>query len=193
MRKDYGEARNLLQEVFSEYIDTNKEIKIKNEIMENILEEYRDEGINITLFVKDTQIQDWKPREHFTKIYYGELKYIKEVIGLNQSEKNLLINMSEFLMWETNLLIDEESGVPLTQKELLSKLDVSKPNFIKLIKSLTEKRLILPISHNRKKYYIINPHIMYNGKKIDKFIADLFKMIGYVDGGTFKSKQKYNS
>ena len=57
--------------------------------MENILSEYGDEGLNISLFIKDCSISNWLPSEHFSKIYYDEIKYIKEQYYMAEYEETL--------------------------------------------------------------------------------------------------------
>lgn len=192
MKKNYNNARELLQEVFGNYINSNKELEVKDEIMKNILSEYGDEGLNISLFVKDCSISNWLPSEHFSKIYYDELKYVKDQYGLSSAEKNLLLSLAPYLMWETNLLVDEDSGQPLSQNELVDKLEINKTTMIRNVKGLYEKKLLCPFTYKKKKYFMINPYIMYNGKRIDKFIVDVFKLMGYINRTTFESDKKNN-
>ena len=190
MKKDYKKARDLLENVFGTYIDSNRELKIKDEIINNILSEYRDENMNISLFVKDCSVSDWQPKEHFSKIYYDEIKYIKNIYGITKGENNLLLSLSPYLMWETNLLVDEDSGSPLTQKEIIEKLGISKPTMINNMKGLYEKKIVCPITFKGNKYFIVNPYIMYSGKRIDKFIVDIFKIIGYINRGNYENIQR---
>lgn len=193
MKRDYENSRKLLQEVFGNCIDTNKELEVKDEIMKNILEEYKDKELNISLYVKDNSVSDWLPKEHFSKIYYEELKYIKEQYGLSSAEKNLLLSLSPYLMWETNLLVDEYTGEPLSQGELIEKLEINKTTLIRNIKGLYEKKLLCPFTYKRKKYYLINPYIMYNGKRIDKFIVKIFKVIGYINRTDYEADKRNNN
>lgn len=186
MRKNYDEARKLLQTFFGATMDTNSEIEIKENILEDVLRKYEDDGLSISVYVKDNSIKDWLPKEHFSKIYYDEINYIKDVYGLSKGEKNLLLSISPYLMWETNLLVDEESGKPLTQSELADKLDIHRTTITRNMQGLYDKKLILIIKNNNKKYILVNPYIMYSGKRIDKNIVDLFKNFGYVDRLTYK-------
>lgn len=192
MKKNYDNARELLQTMFGDTMDSNTELKIKDDILEEVVRKYQeqDEGLCISVFVKDTTIKDWLPKEHFSKIYYDEINYIKNIHGLPKGEKNLLLSMSPYLMWETNLLVDEESGNPLSQTELALKLDIHRSTISRNMIGLYEKKLILIINKDKKKYILINPYIMYSGKRIDKSIVSLFKNTGYVDRLTYESNSK---
>lgn len=190
MKKSYSNARELLQEVFGSYINSNKELEVKDKIMKDILNEYKDEGLNISLFVKDCSISNWLPSEHFSKVYYNEINYIKKIYGLTSGEKNLLLSLAPYLMWETNLLVDEDSGQPLSQNELVDKLEINKTTIIRNVKGLYDKKIICPFTYKKKKYFLINPYIMYNGKRIDKFIVDIFKTMGYINRTTYEGKER---
>lgn len=190
MKKDYSNARDLLQEVFGNYINSNKELEVKDEILKDILSEYSEEGLNISVYVKDSSISNWLPSENFSKIYYDEIKYIKTQFGLSSGEKNLLLSLAPYLMWETNLLVDEDSGLPLSQNELVEKLEMNKTTIIRNVKGLYEKKLLCYFMYKKKKYFLINPYIMYNGKRIDKFIVNIFKMMGYINRTTFEKENK---
>ena len=189
MKKNYDKARELLQVMFGDTMDSSTELKIKSEIMEEVRKHQSDE-LCISVFVKDTTIKDWLPKEHFSKIYYDEINYIKNTYGLSKGEKNLLLSMSPYLMWETNLLVDEDSGDPLSQTELALKLDVHRSTISRNMTGLYEKKLILIINKDKKKYIIINPFIMYSGKRIDVNIVNLFKNSGYIDRLTHECKSK---
>jgi tRNA splicing endonuclease len=150
MKKNYNNARELLQEVFGNYINSNKELEVKDEIMKNIISEYGDEGLNISLFVKDCSISNWLPSEHFSKIYYDELKYVKDQYGLSLAEKNLLLSLAPYLMWETNLLVDEDNGQPLSQNELIDKLEINKTTMIEMLKAYMKRNYYVHLHIKRK-------------------------------------------
>ena len=195
-KKNYSEARELLNEFFSDDLNTQNEMILKDEIMQFIHNNYKSneeyEHFNIGVRVDDNLVINWKPKEHFTKIFYEEIKYIKNIYGLSKGERNLLNSLSPFLLWETNLLVDDETGKPLNQQSLAKATGVDRTTIYRNIEGLIKKKIICVINKDTNKYYLVNPFVMYAGSKINKKIVKLFQIIGYVDRDTYE-KQKANN
>lgn len=163
------------------------EYEAQNMIMNKITEiknEFNLDGFNISSYVKDTSLSKWKcnpkcENDYFVKIFYNELKYAKETYGITKLEVSFLYEISEYLCWETNLLIDE-LGCPMNQKMLSSKTGMDRKKIYKCTKSLEEKKCLIRIWDGKDVYYIINPNLMFKGQNIKREIPQLFNIIGYI-------------
>lgn len=189
-RKEYTEARELLTNVFGNGLDSkDKSEEIKEKIMEfareNYQEDFEKDKITLSLWTKTTSNIKWKVGEDFVKVFFNEISYIEEVYGLDRKSKSLLYSLQEFLMYETNLLIDKK-GIPLTRAMLAEALDVRPETISKSMKGLVDLKIIMPIRQGKNVHYLMNPHIMFKGSDIDKKIIKLFEYAGYI------SRQQYN-
>lgn len=188
----YDEA-NLLkqQKILGMLLEDNlngiTEFEAQRMIMSKIMEvknEFNLDSFSISSYVKDTSLNKWKcnPKcesDYFVKIFYNEIKHAKEVYGLTRLETSFLYEISEFLCWETNLLIDDE-GSPMNQKMLMTKTGMDKKKVYQCVKSLEQKKCLIRIWDGNSVYYIINPHLMFKGQNIKSGIPKLFAMIGYI-------------
>lgn len=158
---------------------TTKDIKAQMEISDKIKEiNEKYDGLNYYVKVQDTTKLHWKPKEHFTKIFNYEIEHAKELYGLTKSEVLFLYSLSPYLMWELNLIVDDEN-TPLNQKTLSEKLQVERKTVQRNMKSLEEKKCAISIPIGKEIFYMINPCLMYCGRNINMVLPTLFYEIGY--------------
>lgn len=145
------------------------------------------DSLQLVLDVKDLDQQKWMNNEHFTKVFDFEVKHIQEYYSLSRGEKHFLLDLREFLMWQTNLLVDEEDN-PLTQKEIAGRLELNVRTVQRNMKSLEERCIIHKIELWNKVYYIVNPYLMFKGKDINIAIPKLFDELGYINSSMIDRK-----
>ena len=175
----YDNANILKQQRILSYLFQNDtpngvtEYEAQNIIMSRLLEvkeEFRLDDFSITSYVKDTSLTKWKSNpkcknDYFVKIFYNEIKYAKETYGVTNSEVSFLYEISEYLGWETNLLIDDD-GLPMNQKLLINKTGMDRKKVYRATKSLEDKKCLIRVWDGKDVYYIINPNLMFKGQMI---------------------------
>lgn len=163
-------------------INTQKEQEVRslisNFIIDKIKPNEKYEFVNTSLFIKDLQLKHWKPKEHFTKVFNDEIQHAKEEYGLTRSEVLFLYSLSPYLLWENNLLVDDEDN-PLNQKELAKLLDVNPKTVQRNMKELENKMCVFSIPYERDTFYLVNPNLMYAGQQINCILPSLFSEMGY--------------
>lgn len=178
------------KEVLSKLININEEVSNEFEAQKMIydkmceyIKENQFENFSVNVFVNDDSKKKWKSsskeENEFIKIYYNEIKYATYTYNITKSELMFLYSLGDFLLWESNLLVDDE-GKPLNQKALLKELDMGRTSVNNNIKSLEKKKCLIRIWDGRDVYFLINPYLMIKGQKINKDIPSLFELIDYV-------------
>ena len=174
--------KNILSVVFQENVDTFTEVEARNKIIEAIselkIEDSKYDNLNYSIFIKDTKKKKWKSKEHFFKVFYDEVEYIKDEFELKDGSIFLLFKLGKYLKWEMNLLVDEED-CPMNQSQICKKLNVQPKTFRSQVQPLVKHRIILPITCGNEVFYFVNPHIMYTGTSICNGIVELFEVCGY--------------
>lgn len=161
-----------------------KEYKARQEInktMDEFKQKY--DTLNFTTYVDDLTNAKWKSSEHFTKVFDDEIKYCKDKYNLTRTEIAFLKEIGEFLLWQVNMLVDE-NGNPLNQTELSKLMDISTRTIRNNMKTLEEKKCIFSIPYNKDTYYLVNPYLLYKGGKINIVLPTLFVECGYIPMGT---------
>jgi len=185
-------AHRILSSVMIIDADTNKEQEVRNLVsgflVDNIISNTKFENVNTSLFVKDTSLKHWKPKAHFTKIFNNEIEYAKELYGLTRTEVLFLYSLSPYLLWENNLLVDEEDD-PLNQKRLAELLGIERKTVQRNMKTLEEKKCIYSIPYERDVFYLVNPSLMYAGQQINMIIPSLFRASGYEPSESIRSNR----
>lgn len=189
----YDESNVLKQkEILNKLVDVDSSISLLDEykaqklVLETLRQVKLDNGLDnfsISTFIKDTTLTKWKSQpkresDHFVKIFFNELNHAKEKYNLTQLEIGFIYSISEFLSWESNLLIDKD-GKPMNQKALCLNTGMNRNKVSNCIKSLEEKKCLIRIWDGRDVYYLVNPFLSYKGVNINKGIPKLFEMIGY--------------
>lgn len=193
MVKEFDEVNVLKQkEILNSLLDSDLEVTSDYEaqriIMSKIMEAKQENNLDnfsITSYIKNTTITKWKcnPRkknDSFLKVFYEEIRYARETHGLDDLEVSFLFSISEYLAWETNLLIDNE-GNPMNQKMLCDITGYNRKKVYRYTKSLEDKKCLIRVWDGRDVYYIINPNLIFKGQNIDRGIPKLFTLIGYVE------------
>lgn len=178
------------KEVLSKLININEEVSNEFEAQKMIydkmceyIRENQFENFSVNVFVNDDTKKKWKSsskeENEFIKIYYNEIKYATYTYNITKSELMFLYMLGDYLLWESNLLVDNE-GKPLNQKSLLKELGMGRTSVSNNIKSLERKKCLIRIWDGRDVYFLINPYLMIKGQKINKDIPNLFELIDYV-------------
>jgi biotin operon repressor len=152
-----------------------------SQVITNIRDKYN--NLNLTAYVQDLSNVKWKNNDHFTKVFDDEIKYCKHKYNLTRTEISFLKGLGEFLLWQINMLVDED-GNPLNQTELSKLMDISTRTIRNNMKSLEEKKCIFSIPYDKDIYYLVNPYLLYKGGKINMVLPALFSEIGYIPHGT---------
>lgn len=162
-----------LDNASSEYYARQEVSKTMSELKEKY------ETLNFTTYVDDLTKSNWRTKEHFTKVFDDEIKYCKEQYKLTRTDIAFLKELGEFLLWQVNMLVDEE-GNPLNQTELAKLMDISTRTIRNNMKSLEEKKCVFSIPYEKDVYYLINPYLLYKGSKINMYLPVLFTDCGYI-------------
>lgn len=174
-------------------INESQELQVRSIISEfitsNIKGKYED--VNISVFVKDFSKEKWKSKSHFTKIFNDEIEYTKGKYELSKSDIYFLYSLSPYLMWELNLIVDENLE-PMNQKMLAEKLDVDRRTIKRHMNSLENKKCVFSIPLKNDVYYLVNPHLMYCGQNINIILPSIFREVGYEgqESGRYNRKKK---
>lgn len=113
-------------------------------------------------------IEEIKERK-FNKIYEEGL----ENLNLDNKERGLFLFLTQYLPYGNDCL-RYKNGKKITTDTLVSKSGLSKPTFLKIIKSLEKKNYIRTMLNNGKTRYYINPSIVSRGSRPLEFVEELF-------------------
>jgi hypothetical protein len=147
----------------------------------------KSESLRVVLDIQDVDQKRWRYKEHFVKVFSFEMKHVEEYYSLTKGEKHFLQDLGDFLMWQTNLIVDEEDN-PLNQTQIAERLDVNVRTVQRNMKSLEERCIIHKINYETKVYYIVNPYVMFIGQDINIAIPKLFDELGYVSSSMADSQ-----
>jgi DNA-binding MarR family transcriptional regulator len=176
-------AKKVLDTAFDNDVNPLKVLQAREEAIEVIKEiKNKNESLMFALSVEDTENKHWRKYDHFVKMFQFEIKHVQEYYSLSRAEKHFLLDLGEFLMWQTNLIVDEEDN-PLNQTKIAELLDVSVKTVQRNMKALEERCIIYKIQIWNEVYYIVNPYIMFIGQNINIAIPKLFDELGYVNSG----------
>jgi hypothetical protein len=180
-------AKKVLESAFTKDISPFSASNAKEEVIEVIKSvKEKNESLRIILDIQDVDQKRWRYKEHFVKFFNFELKHVGEYYSLTRGEKHFLQDLSEFLMWQTNLLVDEEDN-PLNQTQIAERLDVNVKTVQRNMKSLEERCIVHKIQFESKVHYIVNPYLMFIGQDINIAIPKLFDELGYVNSSMANS------
>ena len=187
----YDDVNILKQkEILSSLIDVNTDVKSEYEahkIIQDMFKEAKEQydlsNFMLSTYIKDSTLIKWKNNskseaDYFVKIFFNEIDYVKNTYGVTDSEINFIYQISQYVSWEANLLIDNE-GRPMSQKILCNTTGMDRKKVYNNTKSLEEKKCLLRIYSGKEVYYILNPNICFKGQSINKGIPKLFNIIGY--------------
>lgn len=188
-------TKQIYDKLFQKDINTNKEREVKEKFEAYVLNEFRVnekfDSISVALHTKDCEKIHWQKNQHFTKTFHFEFRHCEEYYSLTKGEKNFLISTSEYLKWESNVLVDE-FDIPLNQKSLAKLLEITTKTVWANMKALEEKHLVKIINIEQSIYYIINPFLIYKGQNINISLPKLFVDKGYIDSSKLDKATRSN-
>ena len=122
----YDDVNILKQkEILSSLIDVNTDVKSEYEahkIIQDMFKEAKEQydlsNFMLSTYIKDSTLIKWKNNskseaDYFVKIFFNEIDYVKNTYGVTDSEINFIYQISQYVSWEANLLIDNE-GRPMS-------------------------------------------------------------------------------
>lgn len=172
-------TKHVFDEIFTNDVNPMKAMELREKAIDYIQSVKGNDPFLIKLSVTDIEQKHWRKDEHFVKVFYFEMKHIEEYYSVTKSQKDFLFAIGEFLMWETNLLVDECDN-PLNQKSIAEKLNINPKTVQRNMKALEDRCIIYKIKIWNEIYYLVNPYIMFLGKNINIAIPNLFEGIGYI-------------
>lgn len=182
-------AKKVLDVAFEKDVNPFKDMDAKEQVVEfikTVLKPTNDELI-YKISVDDPESKHWRQREHFVKLFHFELRHIEEYYSLSKGEKHFLQDLGEFLMWQTNLLVDKEDN-PLNQTQIAELLGINVRTIQRNMKSLEERHIIHKIQIYNEVFYIVNPYVMFIGQNINLSIPKLFDELGYINSSMVSTK-----
>lgn len=184
-------AKKVLDTAFTKDVSPFKDANAREQVVEYIktVLQPENEDLIYKISVDDPEQKHWRKSEHFTKVFQFELKHIEEYYSLSKGEKHFLQDLGEFLMWQTNLLVDEEDN-PLNQTQIAERLEVNVRTVQRNMKALEERRIIHKVEIWNEVFYIVNPYVMFIGQNINISIPKLFDELGYVNSSMVTSKNR---
>lgn len=182
-------AKQVLDTAFQKDINPFKDTNAREQVVEYIKNVLQPENENLIykIAVDDPEKKHWRYKEHFTKIFQFEIKHVEEYYSLTRGEKHFLLDLGEFLMWQTNLLVDEEDN-PINQTEIAKRLNINVRTVQRNMKSLEERYIIHKIQIWNEVFYIVNPFVMFIGQNINIAIPKLFDELGYINSSKVDEK-----
>lgn len=168
MSKDFNEAERKarLRDIQNEKILSEEELHQATELQSKA-------NARGMILIPERKI---KNTAKFVQILQQNIGYLRKENHLTLAEKGFLLDISEFVGYDSNCIVDDVSKkkpIPLNQSELALALGRGKNKISPLVKSLVDKGLIARAEsglddNNVKSYALfINPHIMFSGSKDD--------------------------
>lgn len=181
-------AKQVLDTAFTKDVNPFKDMNARDEVVNFIKTVLKPDNENLIykISVDDPEKKHWRHKEHFVKMFHFELKHIEEYYSLSKGEKHFLQDLGEFLMWQTNLLVDDEDN-PLNQTEIAERLGINVRTIQRNMKSLEERHIVHKIQIWNEVFYIVNPYVMFIGQNINISIPKLFDELGYINSSMIKS------
>jgi hypothetical protein len=182
-------AKKVLDTAFEQDVNPLRDFVARQQLVDYISKVLQpdDDSLVYKISVDDLEKKHWMRNEHFTKVFEFEFTHLKEYYSLSRNEKHFLQDLGGFLMWQTNLLVDEEDN-PLNQTQIAERLDINIRTVQRNMKALEERKIINKILVWNEVFYIVNPYIMFKGKDINLAIPKLFDELGYINSSMVDKK-----
>jgi hypothetical protein len=182
-------AKKVLDTAFESDVNPLKDFDARQQVVDFISKTLQpeDDSLVYKISVEDLQKKQWRYKEHFTKVFDFEFTHLKEYYSLDRKLTHFLKDLSEFLMWETNLLVDDEDN-PLNQTKIAEALEINVRTVQRNMKELEERKIIHKIQVWNEVFYIINPYVMFKGSNVNIAIPKLFDEIGYINSSMVDKK-----
>jgi hypothetical protein len=179
-KEQHALVKKIVDKTFSKEVNTNRAQEIKNDLINYFYSNYGGDKVSGSVNVTDMETFHWMKDEHFVKIFNHEIKHAQEYYSLSNAERLFILDISDYLMWEMNILVDEEDK-PLNQKRLAEKLGITPKSVRDKMLPLNDKNIVHTVELVNEVFYIINPYIVYRGKDINSSLPELFDELGYVN------------
>lgn len=182
-------AKEVLDTAFEKDVNPLKDMNAREQVVEFISTVLKQENDNLIykVSVDDLDKKHWMRNEHFTKVFEFEFDHLEEYYSLDRKDNSFLRFLGKYLMWQTNLLVDEKDN-PLNQTQIAERMDLNVRTVQRSMKSLEERKVIHKIQVGSEVFYIINPYVMFKGKDINLAIPKLFDEIGYINSNMVDKK-----
>lgn len=97
--------------------------------------------------------------KEFVKV---NMTQFRQLMGLSKSEKLLLIELSDYLKFNTNLLVNK-NGTPLRQIDICREFDMLPANVSSAISKFIKMGQIRKVIFEGKKYFSMNNELFSKG------------------------------
>lgn len=118
----------------------------------------------------------------FVQILQKNWLYLNQVNYLSKAEKSFITDIIPYVDIHSNTIVDDISKkkpAPLSLTQLADELGIELPNLSAKVSKLHKKSIILKykVKDTGQKLLLVNPNIMYSGKKddLDFQLAQIFK------------------
>jgi len=175
--KTHRALKSAFNKNLNPFRDKEAQAELSQYVVNNMKKD--EDELSFSIYVKDTSRQHWRRNDHFVKVFYSELRHAEDYYSLSQGAKGFLLSLGEFLMWETNLLVDEEDN-PLNVTGIANILGINRNTVRRNMDQLRDRQLVYEFKLWNEKFYIVNPYIMFIGQKINSSIPKLFDELEYV-------------
>lgn len=144
-------------------------------------ENFPSQDLEFSLGVKIKNRVDFKGgRTKFMKTFEKEVKmlYEKDIIGFREFGFLSLLGIY-FVSYEDNTLRNKDGSL-CTQKDIIEKLNITKPTASALIKKMVSRSLIFEQEHDEilnAKMYVLNPLVFYKGRLMNRRKKEKFSEI----------------
>lgn len=194
VKEQHELTKQIVDKTFNEDVNTAKVQQIREDLTNYYLSKYSDERVRAAFQFDDSEAKHWKKNDHFTKVFYHELRHVEDYYSITKGERHFIVDISEFLMWEMNILVDEYDK-PLNQTRLADKLGIHPKTVREHMKSLQDKNIIHEVKIHKEVFYFVNPYLVFCGQNLNLNIPKLFDELGYrssimVNGRSHRKKDQ---
>jgi hypothetical protein len=101
---------------------------------------------------------------------------------LTLEERGFLFSVLPYMEWESNILISDETGKPLSWAKVDGIVGISKHTRIKIVRSLEDKRVIgYIVIAGKKRGIVVNPAYAIRGRKPKDALKAVFEYDGSIE------------
>lgn len=113
--------------------------------------------------------------EHI-KLYRTNIQHVLANEGLSKDARCAFLSCIAFLDWNSNFVVDQKSGEPLSGRELADYTAFNKDLMAKGLRELRQKGVVAVMMSGTKgnaQHYVVNPSIAWKGKRVAKDMAQV--------------------
>jgi len=107
-----------------------------------------------------------KPKDDFVKVYTRNWSYVVKKKKLSLNEAGFFFSLLAFLDWESNFLVNPETGGNTSGREIAKVLGMDQDDVNEYMERLNKKGLvaIVKLGHGRPNHFILNTNLVFRGK-----------------------------